>query len=65
LHAEPSGVGGTLFLVIVVPGNLVGAATFVHLGGLGLDVRAFSGAKACCTKVGTGFELLEHAKSII
>lgn len=38
-------LGVTLFLVMVVTGNLVGAAIYDHLGAMGLDVRAFSVAK--------------------
>ncbi len=39
-------LGVTLFLVIVVSGNLVGAAIYDHLGAMGLAVRSFSFAKA-------------------
>jgi len=38
-------LGVTLFLVIVVTGNLVGAAIYDHLGAMGLEVRGFSFAK--------------------
>lgn len=38
-------LGVTLFLVIVVIGNLVGAAIYDHLGAMGLEVRTFSFAK--------------------
>lgn len=35
-------LGVTLFLVIVVTGNLVGAAIYDHFGAMGLEVRSFS-----------------------
>lgn len=38
-------LGVTLFLVIVVTGNLVGAAMYDHFGAMGLEVRSFSFAK--------------------
>ena len=38
-------LGATLFLVIVVTGNLVGAAMYDHFGAMGLEVRSFSFAK--------------------
>lgn len=39
-------LGVTLFVVVVVTGNLVGAAIYDHLGAMGLEVRSFSGGKA-------------------
>ena len=39
-------LGITLFLVIVVTGNLVGAAIYDHFGAMGLEVRLFSLMKA-------------------
>ncbi len=39
-------LGVTLFLVVVVTGNLVGAAIYDHLGAMGLAERPFSSAKA-------------------
>lgn len=38
-------LGVTLFLIIVVTGNLVGGAVYDHLGAMGLEVRSFSVAK--------------------
>ena len=38
-------LGVTLFLVIVVTGNLMGAAAYDHIGAMGLQVRPFSVAK--------------------
>lgn len=38
-------LGATLFLIIVVTGNLAGGAIFDHVGAMGLDVRKFSIAK--------------------
>ena len=35
-------LGVTLFLVIVVTGNLVGAAIYDHFGAMGLEIRSFS-----------------------
>lgn len=35
-------LGVTLFLVIVITGNLVGAVLYDHLGVMGLEVRSFS-----------------------
>lgn len=39
-------LGVTLFLIIVVTGNLIGAALYDHLGAMGLAERPFSPAKA-------------------
>ena len=39
-------LGVTLFLVIVVTGNLVGAALYDHVGAMGLTERPFSLTKA-------------------
>ena len=39
-------LGVTLFLVIVVTGNLAGAALYDHVGAMGLAERPFSLAKA-------------------
>lgn len=39
-------LGVTFFLVIVVTGNLVGAAVYDHLGAMGLQVRPISLPKA-------------------
>jgi transporter family-2 protein len=39
-------LGVTLFLVIVVTGNLAGAAIYDHMGAMGLIERPFSFAKA-------------------
>lgn len=38
-------LGVTLFLVIVVAGNLIGAAIYDHVGALGLETRPFSPSK--------------------
>lgn len=38
-------LGVSLFLVLVVTGNLVGGALYDHLGAMGLEVRTFSIAK--------------------
>ena len=38
-------LGVTFFLVVVVTGNLIGAAIYDHIGAMGLELRAFSIAK--------------------
>ncbi|MEL6465651.1 MAG: DMT family transporter [Pseudomonadota bacterium] len=38
-------LGVTLFLVVVVAGNLVGAAIYDHIGAMGLEVRSLSWTK--------------------
>lgn len=39
-------LGVTLFLVIVVTGNLVGAAIYDHIGAMGVPERSFTSTKA-------------------
>lgn len=39
-------LGATLFLVLVVTGNLLGGALYDHIGALGLSERPFSVSKA-------------------
>ena len=53
MHSIPV-LGVTLFLVIVVTGNLAGAAIYDHFGAMGLTARPFTAGKA----IGLGLVVL-------